>query len=49
MKKVVVTGAGGYIGTQLVGDLLKSGYEVLAVDRFFFGEETLDDFKINKK
>ena len=48
MKKVVVTGAGGYIGTQLVGDLLKGGYEVLAVDRFFFGEETLNDFKSNK-
>ena len=48
MKKVVVTGAGGYIGTQLVGDLLKSGYEVLAVDRFFFGEETLNDFKSKK-
>jgi nucleoside-diphosphate-sugar epimerase len=48
LKKVVVTGAGGYIGTQLVGDLLKSGYEVLAVDRFFFGEETLNDFKSKK-
>lgn len=48
MKKVVVTGAGGYIGTQLVGDLLKGGYEVLAVDRFFFGEESLNDFKSNK-
>ena len=33
----MVTGAGGYIGTQLVRDLVNSGHEVTAVDRFFFG------------
>lgn len=49
MAKVVVTGAGGYIGTQLVKDLLERGNEVLAVDRFFFGEETLKDFEFNSK
>ena len=45
MSKVVVTGAGGYIGTQLVRDLVKNGHQVLAIDRFFFGEETLAEFK----
>ena len=40
----MVTGAGGYIGTQLVRDLVKAGHEVTAVDRFFFGKETLSEF-----
>jgi nucleoside-diphosphate-sugar epimerase len=45
----MVTGAGGYIGTQLVRDLVQSGYDVTAVDRFFFGKETLKEFTGNKK
>jgi nucleoside-diphosphate-sugar epimerase len=48
MSKVMVTGAGGYIGTQLVRDLVKAGHEVTAVDRFFFGKETLSEFIGNK-
>ena len=49
MSKVMVTGAGGYIGTQLVRDLVKAGHEVTAVDRFFFGKEPLSEFIGNKK
>ena len=49
MTKVLVTGAGGYIGTQLVSDLVKAGHEVTAVDRFFFGKESLSEFTNNKK
>jgi nucleoside-diphosphate-sugar epimerase len=49
MSKVMVTGAGGYIGTQLVRDLVKAGHEVTAVDRFFFGKETLSEFIVNKQ
>ena len=37
MKKILVTGAGGYIGRVLVEKLLKNDYHVRAVDRFFFG------------
>src|SRR5438046_2724784 len=39
MTKVLVTGAGGYIGTTLVPALLEQGYEVRALERFFFGGE----------
>ena len=45
----MVTGAGGYIGTQLVRDLVKAGHEVTAVDRFFFGKEPLSEFEGSKK
>ena len=48
MSKVVVTGAGGYIGTQLVRDLVKEGHQVLAVDRYFFGMEPVSEFVNNK-
>ncbi|MBE0448482.1 MAG: SDR family oxidoreductase [Actinobacteria bacterium] len=38
---VLVTGAGGYIGTVLVPLLLEKGHQVIALDRFFFGRDNL--------
>lgn len=38
---MLVTGAGGYIGTTLVPLLAERGYRVRALDRFFFGRELL--------
>lgn len=42
MTKVLVTGGGGYIGSVLCGLLLDGGHEVRALDRFFFGQDTLN-------
>lgn len=37
MKKVLVTGAGGYIGSVATHTLLQKGYEVVALDNFTTG------------
>jgi nucleoside-diphosphate-sugar epimerase len=42
---VLVTGAGGYIGSILVPKLIKEDYQVRAIDRFFFGEDKLEKHK----
>lgn len=36
--EVLVTAAGGYIGTVLSEELIKRDHEVVALDRFLFGE-----------
>ena len=43
METVLVTGAGGYIGSTLVDQLLAAGKRVLGLDRYFFGEALLGD------
>jgi nucleoside-diphosphate-sugar epimerase len=48
MTKILVTGAGGYIGTQLIRDLVSQNNQVVAVDRFFFGMEPVKEFIGNK-
>jgi UDP-glucuronate decarboxylase len=40
MKRILVTGAGGFLGSHLCDKLLSYGHEVLAVDNFFTGART---------
>jgi nucleoside-diphosphate-sugar epimerase len=42
-ETVLVTGAGGYIGSSLVDLLLGAGKRVVGLDRYFFGEALLGD------
>ena len=39
MKTIIITGAGGYIGSRLTPYLLKKNYKIRAIDRFFFNSD----------
>jgi len=43
-KKILLVGAGGYLGTKMTNHFLQKGYDITVLDRFFFGN-TLDDIK----
>src|SRR5690242_13507485 len=43
MLNVLVFGAGGYIGIPLCAKLLERGHSVIALDRYFFGKERMND------
>ena len=46
MKKVLVTGGAGYIGSHTVVELINNGYDVVAVDNFSNSKrEVLDKLK----
>tara|TARA_B100000787_G_scaffold108748_1_gene80880 strand:- start:424 stop:1404 length:981 start_codon:yes stop_codon:yes gene_type:complete len=49
MKKILITGGAGYVGSKLVPTLLGLGHEVTVLDLMMYGEEVLDDHKkLNK-
>ncbi|MDO8557234.1 MAG: NAD(P)-dependent oxidoreductase [Candidatus Jorgensenbacteria bacterium] len=43
MSKVLITGAGGYIGSTLTLEILKKGHEVVAIDSFSHNQPSLMD------
>ena len=45
MKKILLIGGGGYVGSALTPKLLKEGYEVTVYDLFIYGEEVLEKNK----
>jgi nucleoside-diphosphate-sugar epimerase len=50
--KILVTGGAGYLGSIMVGELLKRNYEITVVDNFMYGQNSLstyfayDNFKV---
>jgi UDP-glucose 4-epimerase len=50
MEKVLITGGAGFIGSNLVGALLKEGYEVVVYDNLITGKKVnIAEFEDNKK
>jgi nucleoside-diphosphate-sugar epimerase len=48
MKKILIVGGAGFIGTRLSNTLNKSGHEVHVVDNFWFGDFLDDNIKKTK-
>lgn len=49
MTKVLVAGAGGYIGIPLCQKLVDNGHSVVALDRYFFGRNRIESLGENPR
>lgn len=47
-QRVLIAGAGGYIGSKMVQSFLDHGHEIIALDRYYFGG-VFDNLRNNKK
>ena len=45
MKKILVTGGAGYVGSVLVPKLLEKEYKVKVIDLYIYGDDVLDSVK----
>jgi len=45
MKRVLLVGGAGYVGTVLSEELLDRGYAVRILDRLYYGDESLEDVR----
>ncbi len=43
--KILITGGAGYIGSVLVRMLIERGYDVIVLDRLFFGKDSLEEIE----
>lgn len=48
MSKILVTGGAGYVGSALVPELIKNGYEVNVLDLYLYGDDIFSGLKDNK-
>ena len=48
MKKILITGGGGYIGSMLCTELVKIGYQVTVIDLLKYDKGSLDHLYFNK-
>ena len=48
MKKILITGGAGYIGSHVVDNLLNSNYEILVLDTLIFDNKSLAKHINNK-
>jgi nucleoside-diphosphate-sugar epimerase len=46
---ILVTGGAGYVGTNLIPELIKEGHSVKCLDRFFFGTDFLSSTEFEGK
>ena len=49
MKKILITGGAGYIDSVMTERFLDHGYHLTCIDRFYFGEDSIQKFISNNK
>lgn len=49
IRKILVTGGAGYVGSALVPYLLSRGYEVRVLDLYLYGDHVLDEVRGNPR
>ena len=47
--KILITGGAGYLGSVIVGKMLKAGYDVIVLDKLLFNQTSLLQYTSNPK